>query len=248
VAALTESEEMTEKKIALVFGGSRGIGAACVAALAADGFEVGCTRTSNAGDGTAVPGAAKSYVADIRDAAQVANVFASVRADFGGAPTCVVANAGINVPPAPLAQFDPVRFRELVDVNIVGAFNVLAEAARQVADGGTIIALTTSMVRHAVPGGGPYTASKAAVESMVRSLAKELAPRKVRVNAVAPGPVDTDLFRSGKDEAAVQRAAGMSPFQRVGAPAEVAQVVSFLASERASWVHGQIVQPNGGMV
>ncbi len=133
-------------------------------------------------------------------------------------------------------------------MNIVGAFNILAEAARQVADGGSIIALTTSMVRHAVPGGGPYTASKAAVESLVRSMAKELAPRGVRVNAVAPGPVDTDLFRAGKDEAALARSAGMSPFHRVGQPQEVAQVVSFLASPRASWIHGQVVQPNGGMV
>lgn len=238
------------KKIAIVFGGSRGIGAACVQALAADGFDVAYTTTSSPPTLPAGPEGRriKGYACDIRDATQVANVFAAVRVDFQAAPLCVVANAGINVPPAPLAQFDPARFRELVEVNIVGAFNVLAEAARQVNDGGTIIALTTSMVRHAVPGGGPYTATKGAVEGLVRSLAKELAGRKVRVNAVAPGPVDTDLFRSGKDDAAVQRAGAMSPFNRVGEPAEVAQVVSFLASDRASWVHGQVVQPNGGMV
>ncbi len=234
------------QKIAIVFGGSRGIGAACVQALAADGFRVAYTTTS-AGAPAAGEGV-RAYTADIRDAAQVAKVFADVQADFGARPDCVLANAGINVPPGPLAQFDPARFRDLVEVNIVGAFNILAEAARQVADGGSIIALTTSMVRHAVPGGGPYTASKAAVESLVRSMAKELAPRGVRVNAVAPGPVDTDLFRAGKDEAALARSAGMSPFNRVGQPQEVAQVVSFLASPRASWIHGQVVQPNGGMV
>lgn len=236
-------------KIAIVFGGSRGIGSACIEALAADGFDVAYSSTSKGGDSREIAGCrVKEYAADIRDAAQVANVFAAVRADFGAAPSCVVANAGINVPPAPLAQFDPARFRDLVDVNIVGAFNMLSEAARQVRDGGTIIAITTSMVRHAVPGGGPYTATKAAVESLIRSMAKELAARKVRVNAVAPGPVDTDLFRAGKDEAAVQRSASLSPFQRVGTPAEVAQVVSFIASDRASWIHGQVVQPNGGMV
>ena len=116
-------------------------------------------------------------------------------------------------------QFDDENFRRLVEVNIVGAFNILREAARQVADGGTIIAVSTSLVRVAAPGLGPYSATKAAVESMVRSMSKELAGRGVRVNAVAPGPVDTDLFRAGKNEEALKRSAAMSPFNRVGQPA-----------------------------
>lgn len=238
------------KKTALVFGGTRGIGAACVKKLAESGYDVAYTYVSSAPDLPEAIGEARTrgYKVDICDAAQVEQVFSDVALDFGGAPTCVLANAGINVPPGPLAQFDPTNFRKLVEVNIVGAFNVLSAAARHVSDGGNIIGLTTSMVRVAVPGGGPYTASKAAVESLLRSLSKELAVRRVRVNGVAPGPVDTDLFRSGKDEAAITRSAGMSPFNRVGLPEEVAEVVAFLASDKASWVHGQIIQPNGGMV
>ncbi len=237
-------------KYALVFGGSRGIGAACVQVLAENGFAVAYTSTATGHKPSPQKGAARTehYVADICVAEQVAHVFAAAARDFGGAPNCVVANAGINVPAAPLAQFDPANFRKLVEVNIVGAFNVLSEAARQVADGGAIVALTTSLIRHAAPGFGPYSASKAAVECLLRSMAKELAPRKVRVNGVAPGPVDTDLFRAGKTEEAMQRSAAMSPFSRVGTPREVAEVVSFLASEKASWVHGQIVQPNGGLI
>ncbi len=238
------------KKTALVFGGSRGIGAACVQALAGDGFDVAYTYVAHPGDFPERIGEGRcaGYAADIRDEAQVARVFADVARDFGGAPACVVANAGINVPPSPLAQFSTEDFRRLVEVNIVGAFNVLREAARNVEDGGSIIALTTSLVRHAAPGIGPYSATKGAVECLVRSLAKEVAPRGVRVNAVAPGPVDTDLFRAGKSAEAIQRSAAMSPFNRVGDPGEIAAVVGFLASDKASWVHGQVVQPNGGLI
>ena len=220
------------KKLALVFGGSRGIGAACVEALKEE-FEVSSTSTANV---------------DIQKPEDVKRAFDEAEKRHGRKVDCVVANAGINVPPGPMAQFDPAGFRKLVEVNIVGAFNVLAEAARRVADGGSIVAITTSLVRHAAPGLGPYSATKAAVECMVRSMAKELAPRGVRVNAVAPGPVDTDLFRAGKTEEMKQRSAALSPFNRIGTPAEVAAVVGFLASDKASWVHGQIVQPNGGMI
>jgi 3-oxoacyl-[acyl-carrier protein] reductase len=232
-----------KKKLALVFGGSRGIGAACVQALA-ENFEVAYTYVSNPPPG----GGPKAYRVDVEKPDQVAQAFADASRDFGAPVHCVVANAGIGAPPGPVAQFDPASFRRLVEVNVVGAFNVLREAGQRVADGGSIIAITTSMVRHAVPGFGPYAGTKAAVECMVRSMAKEIAPRKVRVNAVAPGPVDTDLFRAGKTEEAKQRSAALSPFNRIGTPKEVAAVVGFLASERASWVHGQIVQPNGGMI
>ena len=189
-----------------------------------------------------------SYQADIRDAASVASVFEQAKSHFGAAPQAVVANAGINVPGAPVGSFKPDDFRLLMEVNVIGAFNVLAEAARQVRDGGAIVAITTSLVRHVVPGTGPYAATKAAVESLVRSMAKELSGRKVRVNGVAPGPVDTDLFNAGKTEEVKARMAAFSPFNRIGRPDEIAEVVQFLASEKASWVQGQIVQPNGGMV
>jgi 3-oxoacyl-[acyl-carrier protein] reductase len=230
--------------VVIIFGGSRGIGAACVEAFAAAGWQVASTYATHAP--AKAPG--RSYQVDIRDAASVAKAFEQAQADFGAAPQAVIANAGINVPGAPLASFKPDDFRLLMEVNLVGAFNVLAEAARRVRDGGAIIAITTSLVRFAVPGTGPYAATKAAVESLVRAMAKELSGRGIRVNAVAPGPVDTDLFNAGKTEEAKQRMAAFSPFNRIGKPHEVAEVVRFLASEQASWVQGQVVQPNGGMV
>jgi len=230
------------KPLALVFGGSRGIGAACVHALKENGFDVALTFVSNS------PAESDAYRVDIQNPEDVKKVFTEVESRHKKTIDCVVVNAGIGVPPGPVAQFDTANFRKLVEVNLVGAFNVLREAGQRVADGGSIIALSTSMVRHAVPGFGPYAGTKAAVECMVRSMAKEMAPRRVRVNAVAPGPVDTELFRAGKTEEAKQRSAALSPFNRIGTPAEVAQVVAFLASDNASWVHGQIVQPNGGMI
>jgi 3-oxoacyl-[acyl-carrier protein] reductase len=241
---LNSTKDITmSKKLALVFGGSRGIGAASVAALQRDGFDVAYTYVSSQPEGST-----KAYHCDVEDPASVAEVFAQCKRDFGAAPHTVVVNAGINVPPGPLAAYPVDDFRRVVEVNLVGAFNLLAEAARQVPDGGNIIALTTSMVRGLAPNFGPYVATKAAVESLVRALSRELAPRNVRVNAVAPGPVDTDLFRKGKTPEAIQRSAAMSPFNRVGKPEEVAEVIAFLASDKASWVHGQVVQPNGGMV
>lgn len=236
-----------DKKLAIVFGGSRGIGKATVSALADDGYNVAWTYVSNrpAQDNNE---RVRAYGADIRNSQEVAQVFSSAQRDFGVAPSCVVVNAGINVPVAPIGEFDAQEFRHLMEVNLFGAFNALSEAARSVADGGSIVAVTTSMVRHAVGGAGPYTASKAAVEALIRSMAKELATRQVRVNAVAPGPVDTDLFNAGKTDDAKKRSAMLSAFNRIGTPSEVAEVIRFLASAQASWVHGQIIQPNGGMV
>lgn len=144
--------------VAIIFGGSRGIGAACAKVFADAGWQVASTYATKA-DASA-PG--RTYQVDIRDAAAVAKVFDQVQADYSAAPQAVIANAGINVPGAPLANFPAENFRQLLDVNVVGAFNVLAEAARKVKDGGSIVAITTSLVRHVVPGTGPYAATKAA--------------------------------------------------------------------------------------
>lgn len=237
---------MEHKKVALVFGGSRGIGAACVQRLYQDGFQLAWTYVNSANE-TRSDGQ-RAYRCDVRNIQDVEDVFEAVARDFGHKPSVVIANAGINRAPAPVSDLAPETFRELMEVNLFGAFHVLRAAAQRAEQGGSIIALTTSMVRVAIPGGGAYTASKAAVESLVRSMSRELGPRGVRINAVAPGPVETELFNAGKTDEAKQRSAAMSPFNRIGTPAEIAEVVSFLASPAASWVHGQIIQPNGGMV
>src|SRR6478752_2020236 len=130
--------------VVIIFGGSRGIGAACAKSFADAGWQVASTYATKADP--SAPG--KTYQVDIRDAAAVTKVFDQVQADYGDAPQAVIANAGINVPGAPLANFRAENFRQLLDVNVVGAFNVLAEAARKVKDKGAIVAITTSLVRH----------------------------------------------------------------------------------------------------
>lgn len=185
-----------QNSIAVVFGGSRGIGSASVKALVRGGFDVALTYVSNADTARAVctqaaalrPGArVEAYEVEVRDAQRVDALYKRVAEAFRAPVQSVVANAGINVPPGPVATFDGDTFRRLMDVNLIGAFNILSAAGRHVADGGSIIALTTSLVRVAAPGLGPYSASKAAVEALVRAMSRELAPRQVRVNAVAQG-------------------------------------------------------------
>ena len=188
------------KPLALVFGGSRGIGAACVKTLHRDGYRVAFTYLTqpDSAKSMEVTQEVKAYQTDIQDPVAVAAFYAHTQADFGTAPDLIIMNAGINLPYAPMGQYSHENFKKIIGVNLFGAFNVLYEAANHVKDGGSIIAITTSMVRHAVPGAAAYTASKAAVEAIIRSMAKELAPRRVRVNAVAPGSIDTDLFHAGK--------------------------------------------------
>ena len=238
------------KPLAIIIGGSRGIGAACVKTLNRDGFRIAFTYVSQPQQAARleINDEIKSYALDIQQPESVSELFVQVQQDFGSAPDLIIMNAGINLPYAPIGQYSHENFKKIIGVNLFGAFNVLSEAANHVKDGGSIIAITTSMVRHAVPGAAAYTASKAGVEAIIRSMAKELAPRQVRVNAVAPGSIDTDLFHAGKTEEAKARSAALSPFNRIGTCEEVAEVVSFVASNKASWVHGQIIQPNGGRV
>lgn len=238
------------RPLAIITGGSRGIGAACVQALHRDGFNVAFTYVNSvdAARRLEVAQQVKAYALDIRDSEAVKQTFTNIVTDFATRPQVVVVNAGINLPYLPIGQYSHDSFRQIMETNLFGAFNVLHEASHAVLDGGSIIGITTSLVRHAAAGTGAYTASKAGVEALLRSMAKELASRNVRVNAVAPGSVDTELFHSGKTDEAKARSAALSPFNRIGSTAEVAEVVSFLASDKASWVHGQVIQPNGGMV
>ena len=157
----------------------------------------------------------------------------------------VVNNAGI-MPLSPIAKSDVELFDKVIATNLRGTFLVLAQAAQHVAEGGRIIALSSSVLAKSFPTYGAYIASKAGVEGLVHVLANELRGRKVTANAVAPGPVGTDLFLKGKTQAQIDELSKVPPLERLGQPEDIANVVSFLAGPDGGWVNGQILRANGG--
>ncbi len=245
-----QNEDATARRAALVTGASRGIGRAVALRLARDGFDVALGFSGNAAlagevaeEARALGVRALPVRADVSREDEVRAMFAAVLEHFGGLHA-VVHNAGI-MALSPLAEGDVALFDKTIAVNLRGSFLVLGQAARHVARGGRIVALSSSVLGPAFPGYGPYAASKAGVEALVRVLANELRGREISVNAVAPGPVATELFLEGKPPEVVERLAKMPPLERLGSPQDVADVVSFLLGE-GGWINAQVLRANGG--
>ncbi|KQS90428.1 MULTISPECIES: SDR family oxidoreductase [unclassified Rhizobium] len=238
-------------RTAIVTGASRGIGAAIARQLAADGFRAVVNYASNAGEAEKVVadiesagGRAIAVRADVSDAKDVASLFERTEAELGPVDV-LVNNAGISRFGL-LAEFSDEDFQRLIAVNLTGTFNGMREGARRIRDGGRIINLSTSIIGHYSPGNGLYAATKAAVEAMTHTLAKELGSRAITVNAVAPGPVATELLLAGRSAEVLQRLTNDIPLGRLGQPEDIAEVVSFLASPDSGWVNGQVIKANGG--
>ncbi|GAA0287916.1 SDR family oxidoreductase [Kineococcus aurantiacus] len=243
---------MTEQRVAVVTGASRGIGRAVATELAARGqaVVVGYAGSADAAAEvvrqiTAAGGRAVAAQADVADEAAVAAAFDLAEQEFGGVD--VVVHAAGRLSQSTIADLDLDDLDALHRTNIRGTFVVAREAARRVRDGGAVITFSTSVVGLQLPTYGAYVASKGAVEGLTMILARELRGRDVTVNAVAPGPTATELFLDGKDEATVERLAKQPPLERLGEPADIAEVVAFLAGP-GRWVNGQVVRVNGGIV
>src|SRR5215470_10199609 len=157
----------------------------------------------------------------------------------------VVNSAGI-MPLSPIAKSDVEIFDRVINTNLRGTFLVLAQAAQHVSEGGRIIAFSSSVLAKSFPTYGPYIASKAGVEGLVRVLNNELRGRNITVNAVAPGPVATELFLKDKSAAQIEQFSKLAPLERLGQPEDIANVVFFLASPDGAWVNGQVLRANGG--
>jgi len=238
-------------KTAIVTGGSRGIGREIAKRLAADGFSVVVNFVENIDEASetvaemATSGhKAIAVRADVSDPGQVKMLFEKSIAEFGRVDV-VVNNAGI-MELSSIANGDFATFDKVIAANLRGTFLVFSQAAKHVASGGRIIGLSSSVLGLNFPTYGPYIASKAGVEGLVRVLANELRGRNITVNAVAPGPVATELFLHGKTQEQIAELSKIAPLERLGNPTDIARVVSFLAGESGGWVNAQILRVNGG--
>ena len=183
---------------------------------------------------------------DVTEEASIDAAVAAAVARFG-AVDVLVNNAGI-MQLATIADADDAFFDRHIAINLKGVFNGMRQAARRLRNGGRIISFSSSVVGLYQPTYGIYAATKAAVEAMTHILAKELGPRRITVNAVAPGPVATELFLQGKDAATIEGIKRMNPFGRLGEVEDIARVVSLLVDPDATWISGQVVRANGGVV
>jgi 3-oxoacyl-[acyl-carrier protein] reductase len=193
----------------------------------------------------AAGGSAIAVRADIASSEAVRALFDAATKAFGGVDA-VIASAGV-MTPSPLAEVSDMEFDRHLSTNVRGTFNTFRESALRLRDEGRLIGFSSTTLALNAPGYAVYNATKGAVEGMVRVAAKELGARGITVNAVAPGPVETELFLRGKSQADVERMAGMAPMNRLGQPGDIAELVAFVCSPEAGWVNGQIIRANGGI-
>jgi 3-oxoacyl-[acyl-carrier protein] reductase len=237
------------RKTSLITGGSRGIGRAIAERLAADGaaIVINYARSEQLAQEVVKAisekgGKAIGIQADVSKPAEVRRLFSEAEKAMGGLDI-VVGNAGVHIE-KPLIENTEADYDYIFDTNTRGVFFTLQEAGRRVRDGGRIVVVSTGGTKMHFANMSLYLGSKGAIEQFARSLSRELGPRNVTVNVLSPGFTETDML----PEEYRDYGASLSPFNRVGAPQDIAEVAAFLASDAARWITGQNVQAGGGVV
>jgi len=231
--------------VALVTGGSRGIGRAIVEEFAAKGYKVAFTYAGNRAAAESLAGVAKAYQADARDFSCAEQVVADVQSGLGPIEV-LVNNAGIKRDGA-LHNMDPAAWREVIETNLTGTFNYTRAVMKHlIRRGGSVINITSVSGVIGMAGQTNYSASKAGVIGFTKALAREVARFGVRVNAVAPGFIDTDMTAS-IDENARKKLYAQIPLGKTGTASQVARAVLYLASEDAGYITGQVLTMDGGL-
>ncbi len=240
-------------KTALVTGGSRGIGAAIARRLAADGANIVINYARNAEAAAQVVEElaragtiARAIQADLCVPAEIERLFSAARAELG-AIHLLVNNAGA-AEYRPLETSDAGFYDGIFDLNVRGALLCCREAARHFGEaGGRIINISSSLTESPTPNAAVYAASKAALESLTKFLAAELGPKKILVNAIAPGVTRTEMLARVLSPAMQAELVARTPLGRLGETDDIAEVAAFLASDAARWITGQVIVANGGL-
>jgi len=241
-------------KVAVVTGASKGIGAAIAKELAKDGAAVIVNYAASAQQAEAVVadiksagGKAKAVRADVSKPAEAKQLIDAAVSEFGRLDI-LVNNAGV-YEFAPLEQITEQHFDRMFNLNVRGLLFATQAAAAAIGDhGGAIINIGSMASQTPPPAASVYSATKAALDAITQSLAAELGPKKILVNAVLPGPVETEgLQAMGGSDQFVAQLVSRTPLGRIGQPRDIARVVSFIASEDAGWITGQIIPAAGGL-
>ncbi|MGD8961912.1 MAG: SDR family oxidoreductase [Desulfobacterales bacterium] len=247
------SSQKLTGKIALVTGSSRGIGRAIAERLCREGASVVINYVSNANSAEetaaeikAAGGDAVALPADVAKLEDIQRLFDQTIEHFGRLDI-LINNAGIRISKN-VADIHEAEYDRLFAINVKGTFFTCQQAVHRLSDGGRIINISSAVTRMMLPGYSIYAASKGAVDQITRVLARELGGRHITVNAVAPGPVDTELFRDGKSDEQIQQLAQMAALGRVGEAQDIADAVAFLAGDDARWITGQTIHVNGGFI
>lgn len=240
-------------KVAIVTGASRGIGREMAERLAENGAKVVVNYASSPAKAEEVVnaikqggGEARAIQADISQVAAIERLFSETIEAYGGIDI-LVNNAGI-MTTKPIAAMTEEDFDQQFAINVKGTYFAIQQAFHHMNSGGHIINFSTSVAGQMFPAYSVYAGTKGAVEQFTRQLAKEFGPKGITINAVAPGPINTELFTVGKSEEQIAGIVNMNAFGRLGEPGDIAGAVLFLASEESKWITGQTIRVNGGFV